>query len=40
MAIVFPQKQNVKYAAKGGENYTYAGSNDLDEVGWYTVTGR
>ncbi|MCQ2613890.1 MAG: SUMF1/EgtB/PvdO family nonheme iron enzyme [Treponemataceae bacterium] len=24
-----------KYAAKGGENYTYAGSNNLDEVGWY-----
>ena len=23
------------YAAKGGENYTYAGSDDLDEVGWY-----
>ena len=23
------------YAAKGGENYTYAGSNNLDEVGWY-----
>ena len=24
-----------EYAARGGENYTYAGSDDLDEVGWY-----
>ena len=24
-----------QYAAKGGENYRYAGSDDLDEVGWY-----
>jgi len=24
-----------EYAAKGGENYKYAGSNNLDEVGWY-----
>ena len=23
------------YAAKGGKNYTYAGSNNLDKVGWY-----
>jgi sulfatase modifying factor 1 len=23
------------YAAKGGKNYKYAGSNDLNEVGWY-----
>ena len=25
-----------QYSAKGGENYTYAGSNNLDEVGWYS----
>ena len=24
-----------EYAARGGENYRYAGSDDLDEVGWY-----
>jgi formylglycine-generating enzyme len=24
-----------EYVARGGENYTYAGSDDLDEVGWY-----
>ena len=24
-----------QYAARGGQNYTYAGSNNLDEVGWY-----
>ncbi len=24
-----------QYAAKGGENYTYSGSDNLDEVGWY-----
>ncbi len=24
-----------KYAAKGGQNYKYAGSDNLDEVGWY-----
>ena len=23
------------YAARGGENYEYSGSNNLDEVGWY-----
>ena len=23
------------YAAKGGQNYEYSGSNNLDEVGWY-----
>ena len=23
-----------EYAARGGQNYTYSGSNDLDEVGW------
>ena len=24
-----------RYAAKGGENYKYSGSDNLDEVGWY-----
>ncbi|MBQ3826058.1 MAG: SUMF1/EgtB/PvdO family nonheme iron enzyme, partial [Spirochaetaceae bacterium] len=24
-----------QYAAKGGENYDYSGSDNLDEVGWY-----
>ena len=30
-----PTVEEWKYAAIGGRNYTYAGSNDLDEVGWY-----
>ena len=30
-----PTYEEWQYAAKGGENYTYAGSDDLDEVGWY-----
>ena len=30
-----PTIEEWKYAAKGGENYEYAGSNNLDEVGWY-----
>ncbi len=30
-----PTMYEWKYAAKGGQNYTYAGSNNLDEVGWY-----
>ena len=24
-----------RYAARGGQNYTYSGSDNLDEVGWY-----
>ena len=36
MAIVYQRQQNGKYAARGGENYKYAGSNDLDEVGWFS----
>ncbi|MCQ2613573.1 MAG: formylglycine-generating enzyme family protein [Treponemataceae bacterium] len=30
-----PTEEEWEYAAAGGENYTYAGSNSLDEVGWY-----
>jgi len=30
-----PTVDEWKYAAKGGQNYFYAGSNNLDEVAWY-----
>ena len=30
-----PILEEWQYAAKGGENYRYAGSDDLDEVGWF-----
>ena len=30
-----PTTEEWVYAAKGGQNYEYAGSNNLDEVGWY-----
>lgn len=29
-----PTVEEWEYAAKGGQNYTYSGSNNLDEVGW------
>jgi len=32
-----PTETEWEYAAKGGENYEYAGSNNLDEVGWYSI---
>lgn len=31
-----PTVEEWQYAAKGGQNYTYSGSNNLDEVGWYS----
>lgn len=30
-----PTLDEWQYAAKGGENFKYAGSDNLDEVGWY-----
>lgn len=32
-----PTAAEWEWAARGGENYTYAGSNKIDEVAWYTV---
>ena len=31
-----PTVEEWQYAAKGGQNYGYSGSNNLDEVGWYS----
>ena len=28
------------YAARGGQNYTYSGSDNLDEVGWYETNSN
>ena len=30
-----PTLEEWQYAARGGQNYEYSGSNNLDEVGWY-----
>lgn len=30
-----PTLKEWQYAARGGQNYTYSGSDNLDEVGWY-----
>lgn len=31
-----PTVEEWQYAARGGQNYKYSGSNDIDEVGWYS----
>ena len=30
-----PTEVEWEYETRGGENYKYAGSDNLDEVGWY-----
>ncbi|MBO4705466.1 MAG: SUMF1/EgtB/PvdO family nonheme iron enzyme [Spirochaetaceae bacterium] len=30
-----PSEKEWEYAAKGGEDYKFSGSNDINEVGWY-----
>lgn len=35
-----PTKHEWDYAARGGENYIYSGSNDLDKVGWYSKNSK
>ncbi|MFN0199943.1 MAG: formylglycine-generating enzyme family protein, partial [Bacteroidia bacterium] len=34
-AYSLPSEAQWEYAARGGQNFKYAGSNNLDEVAWY-----
>lgn len=43
IAFRLPTPEEWIYAAKGGQysrGYTYSGSNNLEEVGWYKVNGK
>jgi formylglycine-generating enzyme len=35
-----PFEAEWEFAAKGGQNFKYAGSDNIDEVAWYTVTSN
>ncbi len=35
-----PTVEEWEYAARGGQNYRYSGSNNLDEVSWYSNNSR